>query len=60
MKSLKSIAQQKGFELKKLEAIVEEMDNLIPYKAGSTLLFNSEDSQVIINTYYDKHVNVAS
>jgi hypothetical protein len=55
MKSLKSIAQQKSFELNKLEVIARDTKDLMPFKAGGTLLYSSDDSQVIINNYYAKH-----
>tara|TARA_Y100001936_G_C15747648_1_gene494372 strand:- start:270 stop:452 length:183 start_codon:yes stop_codon:yes gene_type:complete len=60
MKSLKSIAQQKRFDLKKLTKLVDELDDLSPIKMGETKLFSAEDVKKIVKDYNDKYVSVSS
>ncbi len=57
MKSLKSIAQQKGFELNKLTKLVEEVEGLSPMNMGSTLLYSNDDVKAIVSAYYDKFMS---
>jgi len=59
MKSLRSIAQQKKMDLKKLEAVVERMDDLIPVKIGKTLLFSTGDAKLIAIKYFELYTGPA-
>jgi 5-methylcytosine-specific restriction endonuclease McrBC regulatory subunit McrC len=56
MKSLKSIAQQKRFDLKKLTQLVDEIDDLSPVNMGGTKLFSADDVRKVVNAYNEKHV----
>lgn len=54
MKSLRSIAQQKNFDINKLEQVVSEMNDLSPIKMGSILFYSADDTNAIIYAYYER------
>ncbi len=51
MKSLKSIAEKKGFSLSKLEHIAQNLPSVSAIKIGKVDFYSTDDSDTIVREY---------